>query len=271
MSASADRNTPRRNGSLRSYPVTAATLCYAGVIAVLASGLVKPATGTAGELAVGVFDERADNSTGAASAINAQVRTGEFRFANSAGVDAITVSDVGRYCYVVDNETVARFDTGGRPVAGIVRDVDSVGVWVEFDECQPEEIETAVITVTSAQLLALFGTPQTLVAAPGAGIAIVPISVRLMLDYNTTAYDGIAAGEDLALRYTDASGAIAQTIEATGFLDASADAHRIAINSGLFTPTANAALVLHMTSGNIATGNSPLKVQLRYKRVPLLA
>lgn len=271
MSASADRNTARRVGQLRSYPVTAATLCYAGVIAVLVSGLVKPATGAAGEIAVGVFDERADNSAGAASAINAQVRCGEFRLANSAGVDAITVADIGRRCYIVDNETVARFDTGGRPVAGEVKDVDSTGVWVEFAPDQPDEVETEVFTITSAQLLALFGTPQTLVAAPGAGIAIVPISARLFLDFNTTAYDGIAAGEDLVLRYTDASGAIAQTIEATGFLDAAADAHRIAINSGLFVPTANAALVLHMATGNIATGNSPLKVQLRYKRVPLLA
>lgn len=271
MSASADRNTKRRNGQLRSYPVTAATLCLAGVIAVLVSGLVKPATGAAGEIAVGVFDERADNSAGAASAINAQVRTGEFHFANSAGVDAITLADVGSLCFIVDNETVARFDTGGRPVAGRVTDVDSSGVWVEFSADQPDEVETEVITITSAQLLALFGTPQTIVAAPGAGIAIVPVSARLFLDFNSAAYDGIAAGEDLVLRYTDASGAIAQTIEATGFLDAAADAHRIAINSGLFVPTANAALVLHMATGNIATGNSPLKIQLRYKRVPLLA
>lgn len=271
MSLSADRNTPRRVGLLRSYPVAAAALCYAGAIAVLVSGLVKPATGAAGEVCVGVFDERADNSLGAASAINARVRSGEFRFANSAGVDAITIADVDRVCYIVDDETVARFDTGGRSIAGRVVDVDAQGVWVLFEAGQPDEIETAVTTITTAQLLALFTTPITLVAAPGAGIAIVPISARLMLDFNTTAYDGIAAGEDLALRYTDASGAIAQTIEATGFLDAGADAHRIAINSGLFTPTANAALVLHMTVGNIATGNSPLKVQLRYKRVPLLA
>lgn len=270
MSATSDRNTARRVGQLRSYPVTAATLCYAGVIAVLVSGLVKPATGAAGEIAVGVFDERADNSTGSASAINAQVREGEFRFANSAGVDAITSADVGRICYIVDNETVARFDTGGRPIAGEVKAVDSQGVWVEFCADQPEDVDTAVITITSAQLLALNGTPQTLVAAPGAGIALVPISARLFLDYGGTAYDGIATGEDLAIRYTDGSGNIAMTIEATGFLDASADAHRIAINSGLFTPTANAALVLHMTTGNIATGNSPLKLQLRYRRVPLL-
>lgn len=129
---------------------------------------------------------------------------------------------------------------------------------------------TDLITITTAQLLALNTTPITLVTSPGSGKAIVPVFALLFLDFNTTAYDGIAGGEDLALRYTNSSGEIAGQIEATGFLDASADAHRVAQFSGLFVPTANAALVLHMLSGNIATGNSPLKLKLFYRTVDLL-
>lgn len=134
----------------------------------------------------------------------------------------------------------------------------------------PDIITSTVITVTTEELLALNTTPKALVAAPGAGKAIVPVDALMFLDYATTAYDGIAAGEDLAMRYTDGSGNIAAQVETTGFLDASADAHRAAVFSGLITPTANAALVLHMTSGNIATGDSPLKVQVRYRIVDLL-
>lgn len=134
----------------------------------------------------------------------------------------------------------------------------------------PDIVTSTVVTVSTAELLALYTTPKAFVDAPGAGKAIVPVSAQLFLDYNTTAYDGIAAGEDLVFRYTDASGGIAATVEATGFLDASADAHREAQFATLFTPTANAALVLHMASGNIATGNSPLKVKLRYRVVDLL-
>lgn len=137
-------------------------------------------------------------------------------------------------------------------------------------EADTDTLESAVVTVSTAELLLLNTTPKTLVAAPGAGIAIVPVSATMFLDYATTAYDGIAAGEDLAFRYTDGSGNIALTVEATGFLDASADAHRYALASGLATPTANAALVLHMTTGNIATGDSPLKVRVRYRLVTLL-
>lgn len=124
----------------------------------------------------------------------------------------------------------------------------------------------ADVTVTSAELLALNATPKTLIAAPGAGLAIIPTLIALFLDYNSAAYAGIAAGEDLAAKYTDASGATLATIEATGFLDATADAVRAIFPvTTLLTPVANAALVLHMLTGEIITGNSPLKVKVHYK------
>lgn len=125
----------------------------------------------------------------------------------------------------------------------------------------------ADITVSSAELLALNATPKALIAAPGAGRILVVKMVQLFLDFATVAYDGVAAGEDLAVKYTDASGAIAAQAEATGFITASADAYK-------FTPgidvvaVANAALVLHMTTGEIATGDSPLKVRVHYEDHP---
>lgn len=135
---------------------------------------------------------------------------------------------------------------------------------------QSQLLSTEVITITTAQLLALFTTPIQLIGAPGSGKAIVPAFAIAFLDFNTTAYDGIASNEDLVLRFTDASGNIAGTIEATGFLEAAADAHRVAQFASLAVPTANAALMLHMTTGNIATGNSPLKIKVFYRVVDLL-
>lgn len=270
MGLSQDRNTPRRAGDQFEFPVAAATTCYAGGIAVLSGGVVQPGTTATNLVAVGVFDERANNSLGSASAINAKVRTGVFRFANSASGDAIALSDVGKECFIVDDQTVAKTAAGGRSVAGIVRDVDSVGVWVEFTPLAGRIVEVDV-TLTSAQLLALYTTPIDAIAAPAAGIAVVPLSSTQMLDYGGTAYDGIATGEDLVLRYTDASGAIAATIEATGFLDASADAHRHAVFASLATLTPAAKLVWHMTTGNIATGNSVLKTRTRFMYVPVLS
>jgi predicted RecA/RadA family phage recombinase len=149
--------------------------------------------------------------------------------------------------------------------------VASVRLNVITSAASPDIASSAVITVSSAELLALNATPKVLVAAPGAGKAIIPVDAELFLDYNTTAYDGVAGGEDLAFRYTGTSGNQCGTVEATGFLDASADASRIHAFNGTINPTANAALVLHMLTGEIATGNSPLKVKVRYRVVDLMA
>jgi hypothetical protein len=60
-------------------------------------------------------------------------REGWFRFANSAAGDLIALADVGKVCYIVDDQTVAKTDGGGtRSVAGRIRDVDAQGVWIEF-------------------------------------------------------------------------------------------------------------------------------------------
>lgn len=129
------------------------------------------------------------------------------------------------------------------------------------------EIYSTVVTVTTGQLLALNATPKTLVAAPGAGKAIIMIDAQAELDYNSVAYDGIAAGEDLAFRYTNGSGAIVAEIETTGFLDQTADTYRhvYPLADAAKVPAANAALVLHLKSGEIATGNSPLNIKIRYR------
>jgi len=125
------------------------------------------------------------------------------------------------------------------------------------------------VTITTAQILALNATPQTIVGAPGANKAIIPMGVVLYLPFNSVAYSGIASGEDFSFKYTNASGAEVLQVETTGFLDASASAVRFAQpNATLLTPVANAAIVLHLLSGEVAAGNSPLKIRFYYRTVP---
>lgn len=127
------------------------------------------------------------------------------------------------------------------------------------------------ITVSSAQLLALNATPQTIIAAPGALLAVVPRRV-VIFKAAGTAYAGIAAGEDLVLKYTNAAGAqCSSVIETTGFLDQATDQTRIAhppastlLVAGDYAPVANAAVVLHLLVGEIITGNSALRVRVWY-------
>jgi hypothetical protein len=134
MALTADRAVPQTESRRFSDPVAAATILYAGALAALdASGNAVPASATVAQRTRGVVQLRADNSAGAAGDIRAEIWRGTYRLDNSAAADLITVADIGNPCYVVDDETVAKTDgTGTRPVAGVIRNVDSDGVWVEI-------------------------------------------------------------------------------------------------------------------------------------------
>jgi hypothetical protein len=129
------------------------------------------------------------------------------------------------------------------------------------------------VTITTAQLKALNATPQTILAAPGANLANVIDSI-VAYKAAGTAYAGIAGGEDLSVKYTDASGLEVLEIETTGFLDQTTAQTRYASSfaaaSGIssITPVANAAMVMMLLSGEITTGDSDLKLRVYYRTVP---
>ena len=131
-----DRNTPRLEGDIRQGDVAASVKIYAGAIVMrdAQGNLTKGATAT-GAIGVGRAEAQVDNSTGAAGDLTLDYRPGVFRYANSAGADAIAKADIGAKVFIVDDQTVAKTDgTGTRSPAGIVDNVDANGVWVRFDE-----------------------------------------------------------------------------------------------------------------------------------------
>jgi len=130
----APRNTPAALGDVRSFPLPANGKIFAGaMVAITAAGFAAGATATAANVTTGRADETVDNTDGANGDARVKVRRGVFQFANSGGADAIALTEVGKSCFVVDDQTVAKTDNAGaRPVAGTVFDVDAQGVWVEF-------------------------------------------------------------------------------------------------------------------------------------------
>lgn len=128
------RLTPQRQMTLLNLSVAASVLCYAGGLAMLdSSGNVKPGAAAARCKGVGRFKDSVDNSSGSAGDLNADIEVGVFQFANSASTDAITDADIGKPCFIVDDQTVARTsNNGARSIAGVVADVDADGVWVDF-------------------------------------------------------------------------------------------------------------------------------------------
>lgn len=134
MALTKDRNTKRRDGRLFSDPVAAATRIFAGSLMCLnATGDAVPGSTSTTLKARGVALEQVDNLSGAAGAVRIQSSRGVFPFANSAAGDQITRADIGANAYIVDDQTVAKTNgTNTRSVAGVIRDVDSDGVWIEI-------------------------------------------------------------------------------------------------------------------------------------------
>lgn len=128
----------------------------------------------------------------------------------------------------------------------------------------------AEVSITNAQFLAIRATPQTLVAAPGAGKVLEFISCMLFFD-RTAVYSETA--DNLAVRYVDGSGVIvSQAIETTGFVDAATDASTNGLAKiDAITLTAqgdNKALVLHNTGdGEFGGGNAAnvIRVKVAYR------
>jgi hypothetical protein len=125
--------------------------------------------------------------------------------------------------------------------------------------------KTAKVVITSAQVLALNATPVTLIAAPGAGKMLV-FDEAVVYKPAGTAYAAVGADDDLEIRYTNESGAQVNTLlECTGFVDQTSVQVRITRPIATeYTPVDNAALVLHMKTGEITTGNSPLYLTISY-------
>lgn len=196
------------------------------------------------------------------------VTTGNCRnLADAAGIcydttnSALVYNDAGTLRTVVNtdeaqslsNKTLVSPTISGSPAAS-----DGVTQFVE-------------VSLTNAEMLALRASPKTLVAAPGAGYYNEFVSATLFFDY-TAAYTETA--DNMAIKYTDGSGtAVSQTIEATGFVDATADTATNALPKidAIVAKTAceNKALVLHNTGdGEYGGGNAAnaVRVKVAFRR-----
>lgn len=104
-----------------SIGVKAAEAIPAGVIgAIDTSGRLVNATASASLRIVGRVEEAVLGSA-VDLAVLGKVQPGCFLWENSAAADAIAADDIGKPCYVVDNQTVALTDAAGtRPFAGVI-------------------------------------------------------------------------------------------------------------------------------------------------------
>jgi len=132
MSLSGPRATIETESVNRVLPVGANVKLWQGGLAMLVNGFVVPGAPAVGAVGLGRIEMTADNSGGAAGAINVPVKRGCFKFASAAG-DPVLPAQIGASCFIFDDATVAATSGGNtRSVAGIVHQVDLDGVWVRF-------------------------------------------------------------------------------------------------------------------------------------------
>lgn len=135
-----DRNTQRKY--VERYVaddalVAATTTVYNGSLtAANANGELRPAADVAAITVLGVAQGKFVNTTGAAAKVTprARVAAGVFKFATTGG-NAITAADIGKNCFVLDDQTVVRTaGTTNAIVAGVVESIDpDGGIWVKIN------------------------------------------------------------------------------------------------------------------------------------------
>jgi len=127
-------------------------------------------------------------------------------------------------------------------------------------------VRYASVEISSAELLALFTTPKSLVAAPGAGNILEFISLLLAYDYGTVVYT-IGTATNLQVKYTDGAGVAVSTTQAvTGMLDQATDQLRALDKlEASVTPAVNAALVLTLAIANVTAGNGTIHAKIAYR------
>lgn len=115
-----------------TYPIAANVRIFKGALVCIdVAGRARPGgTIAAGSLsALGKASATYDNRTGsalggAAGACDVEVEFGVYQWANSADGDLIAVDDVGKVCFVVDDQTVAlTSNTDTRGICGFISEV----------------------------------------------------------------------------------------------------------------------------------------------------
>jgi hypothetical protein len=122
---------------------------------------------------------------------------------------------------------------------------------------------TTKVTVSSSELLNLGSAPKTLIAAPGAGNLIVPITCILVYKYGTVDYAGtvnLALSPNNTLFNVTFNSAISGNSNRISTRTVAATATTTFANGSTFD---NVALTLGST-GNPTTGDGTLDVYLSY-------
>lgn len=130
--------------------------------------------------------------------------------------------------------------------------------------------KTATITMSAADIIAMYVTPKELVAAPGSGLMLLLDEVAFAFTYNSVQFTG---GGAVRIQYGGDTTNIMPTMNLDSPINAAATFYRqfntkASAASGAI-PIPNASLQLTNASAAFATGNSTMKIFIKYRIVTL--
>lgn len=151
--------------------------------------------------------------------------------------------------------TTAKLDTGA----------------VTSDKMDATVLKYVAVNLSAANILGMYATPVSVLAAGGANTAHIVEHAVLVMDYGTTQY---AAGGAIGLQYGNtanlAGEAATATIPAANIQGAADTADMVAgvLTSGAMTAVENMALYISNLTAAFTTGDSPCVLHLWYRTIP---
>jgi hypothetical protein len=152
----ADRQTVLSKPDLITRPMAASVTIYAmSMVSQDSSGNARPARANTTDKVIGINygDKVANGAVAGAKSVTVRRDVAGW-FTNSGSTDAIAITDIGRDCYAVDDQTVALTDGGGaRPRAGKIVDFATAsGVLVDFspESARLVSVELQIADVSTA-------------------------------------------------------------------------------------------------------------------------
>ncbi len=139
---------------------------------------------------------------------------------------------------------------------------------VTASELAPHVLRTAIVALTAAQLIAMFTTPVQILAAPGAGLALIISEITFEMKRTATAFTG---GGAISFQYhtTTSSAPAAGTVAATVVTTAGAATAVVTIDAnsgagGLVVPV-NEGIDITNATAAFAAGTGTAQVFVRYR------
>lgn len=168
---------------------------------------------------------------------------------NTAGVDGGAISGIAEV------------------VAGSLQATNFANNTIGSDQIAKNVLQYASVPLTSAQILAMFTTPVSLVAAGGANTILVPQRWMFTLIFNSVAY---TSGGTVNIQYgnTGSGGgtAIGNTLAANQVTSGTSLNNLVMLGSTniVLTPGVNQGIFVTNATGVFATGNSTARIHLWY-------